>query len=123
MRRILLALFALLGVYLVWRLIVMRTKSGVDLTGVSWRMFVASLLIEPIFKLYGSDLVITSGVDGTHKANSLHYQGLALDYRTHDLPIDQVQTVAAKVLTVLAPLGYDVVLEGDHLHIEYDPHT
>jgi len=118
--RVLLGVIALLGAIIAWWVLAMRTKSGVDLTGVSWRMFLASILIEPIFALYGAELVITSGVDGTHKQNSKHYEGLALDYRTRDLG-GRVQEVAAKVLTLLAPLGYDVVIESDHLHVEYDP--
>jgi len=101
----------------------MKMKAGVDLAGVSWRMFVASIIIEPVFVLNGSDLTITAGVDGTHMAKSKHYEGLALDYRTRDLAADKVPTVAAQCLTLLAPLGYDVVLEGDHLHVEYDPKT
>lgn len=99
----------------------MRTKAGVDLTGVSWRMFLASILIEPIFIAHGAQLVITSGVDGTHMQNSKHYEGLALDYRTRDMNEDDVKSVAVSCMNLLAPMGYDVVLETDHIHIEYDP--
>lgn len=98
----------------------MRAKAGVDLTGVSWRMFVASLLIEPIFAMFGAELVITSGVDGKHGDGSLHYSGLALDYRTSTLG-GYATMVYTKVRALLKPLGYDVVLESDHMHVEYDP--
>jgi hypothetical protein len=121
MRLFLLAL-AVLTSYILWRIAAMRAKADVNMEGISWRMFVASLLIEPIFKLYGAELVITSGVDGTHKQDSKHYEGLALDYRTRDLSGREVE-VAGKVAAALNPLGYDVVLEKDHLHVEYDPHT
>lgn len=98
----------------------MRAKADVDLTDVSWRMFFASLLLEPLFLTYGAELVITSGRDGTHKQDSKHYEGLALDYRTRDLHGMETE-LAGRALALLSPLGYDVVLEKDHLHVEYDP--
>ena len=99
----------------------MRLKAGVDLTGVSWHMFLAAVMIEPIFVAHGEQLVITAGVDGEHMDGSLHYQGLALDFRTRDMNEDDVKVVASNCQTLLHPLGYDVVMESDHIHIEYDP--
>lgn len=63
------------------------------------------------------EAVLTSGVDGTHGPNSLHYQGRAWDFR---LP-KQVEKVMAALKLELGGADYDVLLEGDHIHIEYDP--
>jgi len=52
--------------------------------------------------------------------NSLHYKGLAIDLRTRDLK----SGVAEKLIRLLKEkLGrsYDIVLEPDHIHLEYDP--
>ncbi len=67
-----------------------------------------------------SDVWITSGTDGTHMKGSKHYEGNALDLRRKNMTPD----VLAQYLLVLKErLGrdYDVVLERDHIHVEYDP--
>lgn len=96
----------------------MKLKPGVNLLGVQWQLFEASIKIEPIFNSAGAELVITSGVDGKHMIESLHYKGLALDFRTRDLKDPQDILKAVKAM-----LGqeFDVVLEKDHLHVEFQP--
>ena len=75
---------------------------------------------------YGKVAYITSANDGKHMAGSLHYKDLALDFRTGHhwatpwLTLAQVQQIAALIRGSLVP-DYDVVVEKDHLHIEYDP--
>ncbi|PHQ68463.1 MAG: hypothetical protein COB92_00595 [Robiginitomaculum sp.] len=64
--------------------------------------------------------VITSGGDGTHSTNSLHYDGNAVDLRTNNLTQAQTTTVASALSTSLGS-DYDVVVESDHIHVEYDP--
>jgi len=80
-------------------------------------------MIDAAKKAYyrlGSDVVITSGCEGTHSAKSLHYKGLALDFRTRNLTQGEIVEVTD---ALRADLGddYDVVFEGDHFHVEYDP--
>lgn len=98
----------------------MLRKKSATLEGVQWQMFEAAIEIEPIFKAAGSELTITSGTDGLHNSGSLHYSGLALDFRTRDLNPSVVLRVAASCRTALG-VEYDVVVEADHLHIEYQP--
>ncbi len=64
--------------------------------------------------------VITAGIDGQHMKDSLHYTGKALDFRTRDLFSGQQQIWVALCEEKLGPC-WDVVLEKDHLHVEYDP--
>jgi hypothetical protein len=76
---------------------------------------------EYVFGKYGVVPTITSAVDGTHMANSKHYSGDALDWRiweSNDLGI-----TGDIVYELEYYLGgdYDVILESDHIHIEYDP--
>lgn len=64
------------------------------------------------------EMTITSGNDGTHKKNSLHYINRAIDIRSKDMKKPLWVSIIIK-----KKLGknYDVILEKDHIHIEYDP--
>lgn len=68
----------------------------------------------------GREAIVTSGTDGTHGHDSLHYVGLAIDIRTRDLTSQQVEWLATKLRALLGA-AFDVVVEKDHIHIEYDP--
>lgn len=69
--------------------------------------------------LFGDeDLYITSIRDGNHMAGSLHYVGLAFDFRypkRGSTPVDKTS-----VRGTLGE-GWDVVMENNHIHVEYDP--
>lgn len=102
----------------------MQVKEGVVLIGVQWQMFWASIIVEKVYDHYEVPCVITSGVDGVHHGNgtddTLHYKGLALDYRTREFRAVDLPKVRAEIAAALGP-NYDVVLEKDHLHVEFDP--
>jgi hypothetical protein len=84
----------------------------------------AMLRVEPIIKKYtkpthvGEAYVITSVNDGRHMSKSKHYEGHAFDVRIWWLT-DQLGCTGA-IAEKLGP-DFDVVLEKDHIHIEYDP--
>lgn len=63
------------------------------------------------------EIIITSTWEGTHVDWSFHYRYEAFDLRPPQFARDH------KVITLREQLGpdYDVVDEGDHIHIEYDP--
>lgn len=94
----------------------MKLKPGVDvslLTPQAVLILLAASRLRP-------DLTVTSGCDGKHKKGSKHYEGNAVDIRTRGYTADQnVQFVA----DLKAALGrdFDIVLESDHVHAEYDP--
>jgi len=98
----------------------MRIKEGASLQGVHWRMFYAAMVMEQVLRDYGYELTITAGTDGQHGPHSLHYHGLALDWRTREISPAQQVKVIRDVKLALGP-DYDVVLEVDHGHTEYDP--
>lgn len=77
-------------------------------------------VVSEVWKANGYVATVTSGVDGTHMAQSKHYSGDAIDFRTRD--VDPVK-LRAMTTTVRSRLGvdYDVIPETDHLHVEYDP--
>ena len=94
-------------------------KPGVVLTGLRTEMAIAAQVVADVYAELGADCVITSALDSTHSANSLHYVGAALDFRTSVLSAEDQGSL---VETVKERLGedFDVVLETDHLHIEHD---
>lgn len=98
----------------------MKLKEGVKLEGVQWRVFHAAIIAESVLESFGVKLVITSCMDGKHKDGSLHYKGLAFDARSRDLA-PSFQVHARDEMKKRLGKDYDVVLEKDHFHIEYDP--
>ena len=74
---------------------------------------------EEIWEDHGETLVVTCGLDGTHSAGSLHYYGLALDFRTNYFS-DQTKKEVARKLQEFLGDDFDVVLESTHLHVEFD---
>ena len=75
--------------------------------------------IERVYKDIGVPCVCTSGMDGVHSENSLHYEARAWDFRTTD--VKDIPNLVARLKKALDPMYYDVVAETDHIHIEYDP--
>lgn len=67
-----------------------------------------------------NDIVITSGTDGKHMVGSKHYIGDALDLRRSNIPSKLLDTYLTRLRGRLGG-DYDVILEIDHIHIEYDP--
>ena len=68
---------------------------------------------------------VTSANDGRHKKGSLHYKNRAYDIRIKNivgiLEFPLVARTWAERMQVALGDDYDVVLEEDHIHVEYDP--
>jgi hypothetical protein len=108
---------------------IVALKPGVRLGGLRPEMATGLIVIASVFDAKGVPLTVTSGLDGEHKAHSprhprsLHYEGLALDLRLPSRHTGHVQCDAEMKANLQQALGseFDVVLEGDHLHCEFDP--
>lgn len=99
---------------------IVRMKRGVVLMSREtyiWDMIEAAKIA---YSRVGKEVVITSGVDGTHSLRSKHYVGRALDFRTRHLS-DSERVIVLDVMRQELGADYDCLDEGDHLHIEYDP--
>lgn len=70
-------------------------------------------------KLTQKQITITSVLDGKHKDGSKHYDGQAFDIRTFIYTVTELNELMAALKEALGP-DFDVVLENDHIHIEYD---
>jgi len=111
-----------IGVVMLGARVAAAIKDGVTFGGTlkptTRRMIDAA---EYVFGQYGIVPVITSGTDGTHRANSLHYSGDALDFRRRDADQAGVTQLVFDGLRYYLGQEYDIVLEPDHFHVEFDP--
>lgn len=97
----------------------MKLKPGVDIRGVRPEIVLAMIVVEPIIEKH-APFVVTSVCEGTHKPTSLHYSGFAIDIRTRDVDQAMVRPLVQELQAALG-IQFDVVLEGDHVHLEFDP--
>ena len=71
-----------------------------------------------VYGVAGTHLVGTSLMDGKHSQRSLNYKGLAVDICIRNLSIDPKEII--RPLQQALGEDYDVVLESDHIHVEYE---
>ncbi len=101
----------------------MKIKSDVDLRGLQPQMAIAAIVAASVYAANGAELMITSGTEGTHMKGSLHYKGLALDLRLPGFSGEAATNLLVSNLRANLGPQFDVVLEGTHVHIEWDPKT
>ena len=99
----------------------MKLKKGVKLRGVQPQIALAMVVADQVYRDFDAVLVVTSVCDRRHSSTSLHYSGNAFDCRISNVP----NAAAAVADTIKNRLGYefDVVLESDHIHVEWQPKT
>ncbi len=111
----------------------MDIKKGASLEGIKPETKHAIEVVDKIYIANGANLTVTSGTeghpgDGVHKHTSLHYTGNAFDCRiwvfknasNGSTNMTKVNAVAKQIREELGR-DYDVLVESDHIHIEYDP--
>ena len=74
-----------------------------------------------VYEAYNAECVCTSYMDGKHGPSSFHYEGLAIDLRIWPFPTVELQEEVVRELQVRLGNDYDVVLEPNHIHVEFDP--
>jgi len=108
----------------------LRVKEGVSIRGLQPQMFHAWNVAGEVYEEVSNvDCILTAGVDGRHGHGSLHYVGLAIDLRIRNLDgSDEITAATMRKVAVAKEhlkerLGpeYDVVLESNHFHIEFQP--
>lgn len=72
------------------------------------------------FTSFNKYMCVTSTTDGKHSKKSLHYKGLAIDIRTFDKTFEETNRFVNFIKFHFDKI-LDVVLENDHIHVEYDP--
>ena len=99
----------------------MQLKEGVHPHGIEPELVLGLTIANSVWRdLKLPDLVVTSLLDGAHSSTSLHYAGAAADLRTNNLEPAELATAAAELKRRLGR-HYDVLIEVDHIHLEYQP--
>lgn len=92
-------------------------KPGVRAAGIRPEIALALHVADGIWQAQGQDLVVTSLTEGLHSRTSLHYFGAAADFRIWNIDAERARRELADALGE----DYDVVLEQDHIHCEFQP--
>lgn len=90
----------------------MKIKEGASLAGLHEKMRIVMINAEAIWAAHNQELVITSGLDGTHSPGSLHYCGQAVDMRTSYFTDREATACATTLRTIL----------GDEYFVLNHPH-
>jgi len=98
---------------------ILHIKPGVTLTGLSPEMLLGIQVVHSCYAAIGAPTcVITSVTDGQHGIGSLHYTGDGVDFRIWDI---DAPNLTALIRQSLGHGQYDVVLERNHIHVEFQP--
>lgn len=95
----------------------MLIKAGVDISRLERRTRRGMGIVAGVLAQYGEDIIITETYGGNHSPGSLHYANQAFDIR---MPDKETTALSLELMTALGS-DFDVVVEPDHIHIEYDP--
>ena len=98
-------------------------KLGVDIRGIAPECVLGILITAQVYEARGVPLVLTSVKDSKHSEKSLHYVGRAFDCRLPSRYTHSEETDVHVYAELREALGmqFDVVLEPDHIHVEWDP--
>jgi uncharacterized protein YcbK (DUF882 family) len=83
-------------------------------------MLFCAIMCYDAYKSHGYSVLITSGIDSVHRGDSKHYSGNAFDLRINNVLKLHVKSIFEELRVKLGN-DFDVVLERDHIHVEYDP--
>lgn len=100
----------------------------VSLAGMVPQMFFSMMVVNDILQAIRIELVITSGSEAAtkHMKRSKHYTGEAYDFRSRDIKSlynaseHMIHRIATQIRSALSK-DFDLVVESDHFHIEWDP--
>ncbi len=97
----------------------LRLGLGVRMQGIRPELLLALMILLDLCRETSTIVIVTAILNGAHMRNSLHYTGAAVDF-VIDLAVERVPWVTE--LRDRLGVTYDVLDEGDHIHIEYQPH-
>lgn len=94
----------------------MWIKNGVDISRLKREIRRGLQIVDDFARELHSSLFISSTYEGNHGAGSLHYADQAFDFTRPILASTSVSQLRVKL-----GKDFDVVIEDDHIHVEYDP--
>lgn len=108
----------------------MRFLPNVNLKKMSVQLLTGLYVLDHLItKELNCEMTVTHVCDGKHNPGTLHPTGDAADVRIKDfdgnmLDISAMDRQSAQRVVDLFKErmpGYDIILEKDHIHLEYDP--
>jgi hypothetical protein len=101
----------------------MMLKTGVDIKGIGTEISIGLRIVEGVLEAHGAKCLVTSCRDGKHMQGSKHGWGDAVDIRLASRWVTTANVDLAVLNEARANLGdqFDLVLESDHFHLEFDP--
>lgn len=97
-------------------------KHNARIDGIRPETLFGIFIAERVFAKLGHEFTVTSVTDSRHGRASLHFVGFAFDIRSRDIPSAERESVRLALQKALGPT-FDVVLESDHFHVEFQPKT
>lgn len=100
----------------------MKLKPGVKIKGIQPELVLGLMVANQVYEDNDLDLIVTSLMEegNIHSPNSKHKVGLAADLRINTVASNFWSTLLRQLKFALGK-DFDVVLESDHIHIEFDP--
>jgi hypothetical protein len=98
-----------------------RIKSGLTgcrIHGLQPELILGLMVVKDVYDYIQQDVIVTCISDSKHKNSSLHYVGFAADL---SLPSADKTSVVLDRLHINLGDDFDIVLEGDHIHVEFQP--
>lgn len=95
----------------------MLIKAGVDISRLERNTRRGLQKVSDVFKGHKLEVMVTSTYEGNHSEGSLHYANQAFNVRT---PAKDPVTICYEVMDAIGT-DFDVAIEGNHIHVEYDP--
>ena len=96
----------------------LRLALNVRSQGIRTELLLGLVIIQVLCMEWGLRVVVTAILNGSHMKNSLHYTGSAVDFDFQG-DVDLVEFL--EELRVRLGRDFDVVDEGTHIHVEYQP--
>lgn len=97
-------------------------RRGASIAGIKPEAVIGMMVAKSVFDARHQPFQLSSGLEGRHGRNSLHFVGLAFDISAREVSEDLYQILTAQLSEHLGD-EFDVVFETDpdHWHIEFQP--
>lgn len=96
-------------------------KDGVIIKEINWQFIYLLDTVKQTWEHHEERYpVLTSANDGKHMISSLHYKNLAWDWRIRHLTPEETKYWVQRLKQVITS-DFQVILEKDHVHTEFDP--
>jgi hypothetical protein len=92
--------------------------NGASLAGIKPEAVVGMLVVMSLFAEINQPFRLTSGLEGAHSLNSLHFLGLAFDISTSGIVKEAHHDITRRLIDNLGD-EFDVIYEHSHWHIEF----